>query len=444
MNDLRVVGARIIDPARGVDHHDTLWVRDGKVAGYGDVPPFGCVDTCIAVDANGWALLPALTDLGVCLDVSFARSDLLGNGPSCEDAWRVAALSGGVTRVVAPSHPKPNVVQALPSTTGGTSRLDTTRVAQQGVPATGRAASNTLAVDVYDVYRWPHKAAADTSGYAGHGYGLSCLRDFAALRAAAQYAADAGGRVWILPADDGLARGGVMADGPYALRLGLDGVPADVQARAIAAIAQTLADTGARAHIASLATGLAVKAVRAARASGLAITCDVQAHHLHLTDVDIGYFDTRHKLDPPLYRLADRDALRAALEAGDIDAVVSGHVTVSASDKARFFADAQSGAPALGATLSLMLSLAQQLDWPLVDALRAVTAGPQTVLTGAALGLAPGAPADFCLVDLDDWWQPARSMAMMQPALSPFAQAVLPGRVQATYVRGVRVWESEA
>ena len=119
-------------------------------------------------------------------------------------------------------------------------------------------------------------------------------------------------------------------------------------------------------------------------------------------------------------------------------------MTVSASDKARFFADASCGAPALGATLSLMLSLAQQLDWPLVDALRAVTAGPQAVLADAALGLAPGESADFCLVDLDDWWQPARSMAMMQPASSPFAQAVLPGRVHATYVRGVRVWESGA
>jgi dihydroorotase len=419
MSLLQIVGARIIDAARGVDSVETLWVADGYIANY-DAPPLGDHPIQI-VKAHGWTLLPALIDLGVSLKARQSKA-----GVSTEDdAWQAAALSGGVTRVAA--------------------RWQTTPM---GAGTLGKAPGDDVIDDplvaISRIYAWPDKCAGDSPGYAGHGYGLSCLRDFAALRGAVQYAADHGGRLWIMPADDGLGRSGVMAEGAYALRLGLNGVPASMQAAAIGAIAEAMHATGARAHIASVATAQAIAAVRDARASGLHLTCDVQAHHLHLIDVDVGYFDTRYRLDPPLYGSADRDALRAALLAGDIDAVVSGHVPVTPADKLTYFAEACAGTPALGSTLSLVLALAQQLDWPLLQATACVTAGPQAVLDGAARGLVPGASADFCLVDLDDWWQPGRSMAMMQPMLSPFAQAVLPGRVQATYVRGRRVWESRA
>ena len=134
--------------------------------------------------------------------------------------------------------------------------------------------------------------------------------------------------------------------------------------------------------------------MRAAKREGLPVSCDVSANHLHLTDVDIGFFDARYRLQPPL-RQRDRDAIRAALADGTVDALCSDHTAVTAAGKAAPFAQAQPGAPGLATLLPLTLKWARDQRVPLAEALARVTSGPGRVArrgAASAVRRGPGWP----------------------------------------------------
>ena len=147
------------------------------------------------------------------------------------------------------------------------------------------------------------------------------------LHRALQYAATFGYTTWLRPNDAWLG-GGVAAKGPLATRMGLSGVPVLAETIALATIFELVRDTGARVHLCRLSSAAGVELVRRAKAEGLPVTCDVSIHQLHLIDVDIGYFDAAMRLVPPLRQQRDRDAIRAGLADGTIDALVSDHTPV--------------------------------------------------------------------------------------------------------------------
>ena len=135
------------------------------------------------------------------------------------------------------------------------------------------------------------------------------------------------------------------AGGAYAARLGLEGLPDLAETLALQTLFELQRDTGARLHLSRLSSAAGLARVRAAKREGLPVSCDVSANHLHLTDVDIGFFDARYRLQQPLRGQRDRDAIRAALADGTIDALCSDHTAVTAAGKAAPFAQAQPGAP---------------------------------------------------------------------------------------------------
>jgi 1-acyl-sn-glycerol-3-phosphate acyltransferase len=113
---------------------------------------------------------------------------------------------------------------------------------------------------------------------------------------------------------------------------------------------------------------------------GLPVTSDVSANHLHLTDIDIGYFNASMRLTPPLRQQRDRDAIRAALADGTIDALVSDHTPVDKDAKNLPFAEAEPGATGLELLLSLALHWADAAGLPWIQALAAVTSAPARIL----------------------------------------------------------------
>ncbi len=113
-----------------------------------------------------------------------------------------------------------------------------------------------------------------------------------------------------------------------ATRLGLAAIPSSAETIALATIFALVRETGVRVHLCRLSTADGVAMVRAARKEGLPVTCDVAIHHLHLCDVDIGWFDAQCHLVPPLRGTRDRAALRAGLADGTIDLACSDHTPV--------------------------------------------------------------------------------------------------------------------
>jgi dihydroorotase len=236
---------------------------------------------------------------------------------------------------------------------------------------------------------------------------------------------------------------GVAASGALATRLGLGGVPVAAETIALHTIFELMKATGARVHLCRLSSAAGVALVRQAKLDGLNVSCDISINSLHLTDADIGYFDSRARLNPPLRQQRDRDALRAALADGTIDALVSDHTPVDEDAKALPFAESEAGATGVELLLSLALKWSLDSGVSLARALQAVTSGPASVL-GASLGrrqgrvgcLVAGGVADLCVFDPQAAWTVVPGALRSQGKHTPFSGYELPGRVRCTVVGG--------
>ena len=268
------------------------------------------------------------------------------------------------------------------------------------------------------------------------------LADTLVLLRALQYAATFGYPVWLRPQDAYLARGGVAHDGEVATRLGLPAIPAFAETIALEAIFELVRATGVPVHLARLSTHEGVARVRAAKQAGVPVTCDVAIHHVHLCDLDIGWFNGNCHLVPPLRGLRDRAALRAGLADGTIDLICSDHTPVDDDAKQLPFAETEPGATGLELLLALTLKWAQEERLPLAAALARVTSDPARVLRLAAGHLGVGADADVCVFDPHRHWVVEAAALKSQGKNTPFLGVELAGKVRYTLVGGQIVYEA--
>jgi dihydroorotase len=262
------------------------------------------------------------------------------------------------------------------------------------------------------------------------------------VQRALQYASSFGYSVWLRPQDFYLGQG-VAASGPLATRMGLSGVPVAAETIALHTIFELVRSTRARVHLCRISTAAGVALVRQAKAEGLPVTADVSINSLHLTDADMGYFDSRARLTPVLRQQQDRDALRAGLADGTVEALVSDHPPVDADAKALPFAESEAGATGVELLLSLALKWGQQQGLGLAQTLATVSSGPARVL-GSALGphaasagrLVVGAVADICVFDPAAAWTVQPAHLRSQGKHTPFSGYELPAGVRYTIVGG--------
>jgi dihydroorotase len=171
-------------------------------------------------------------------------------------------------------------------------------------------------------------------------------------------------------------------------------------------------------------------------------------HSLHLTDTDIGYFDSRMRLNPPLRQQRDRDALRQGLADGTIDALVSDHTPVDEDAKTLPFAEAEPGATGLELLLGLALKWGRESGASMPDMLAVLTSRPAKVL-GTSLGtlqasigqLTAGGVADLCIFDAEAEWTVTAQALRSQGKHTPFSGYALPGRVRCTIAAGQVAYE---
>jgi dihydroorotase len=269
------------------------------------------------------------------------------------------------------------------------------------------------------------------------------LTDTRVLMRAMQYAATFDYAVWLRPQDSFLARDGVAHDGEVATRLGLPSIPVCAETIALSTMLRLARETGARLHICRISSAEGVDMVRAAKREGLPLTCDVSMNHTHLSETDIGFFDAHCHLMPPLRGLRDRDALRAGLLDGTIDAMVSNHSPVDDDAKQLPFAEAEVGATGLELLLPLALKWAEQSGLALSDALARVTTQPAHILGLDAGHLAVGKAADICVFDPEQYWKVEPAALKSQGRNTPFLGMELRGRVCYTLVNGQIVYKAE-
>jgi dihydroorotase, multifunctional complex type len=430
---LHIKNGRLIDPASSVDAQMDLFVAAGRIVGVGQAP--AGFEPNRTIDASGLAVLPGLVDLAARL-----REPGFEYRATLETEMR-AALAGGVTSLVLPPDTDP------PLDEPGLVEMLKHRARQLNHAHLYPLGAMTIGLKGEVI---TEMAELTEAGCVAFSQADTPVTDTTVLLRAMQYAHTFGYALWLRPQDPWLSRGGVAASGAYASRLGLPGVPVQAETIALHTLLELQRSVGVRLHLCRISSAPALEMVRAAKREGLPVTCDVSANHVHLTDVDIGFYDSNFRLEPPLRGQRDRDAIRAALVDGTIDAICSDHTPVDDDGKMLPFGDAEPGATGLELLLSLTLKWADEAGVPLVQALHRVTAGPAGVLAASAPAmpasgrLGPGSPADFCLVDLDARWQVGRETLRSQSHHTPFAGMELPGRVRCTVVGGRVVWEQAA
>jgi dihydroorotase len=421
-----IANARLVDPLTGRDEKGALALADGRIVASGARAPsdFTAERT---IDAGGSVVAPGLVDL--CARLGEPGHEHVG----LLESELAAAVAGGVTCVVCPPDTEPvldepGLVEMLKFRA---KNLDLARVYPLGALTRGLAGEALTEM-----------AELTEAGCVGFGQADSALRDTLVLHRALQYAATFGFTAWLRPNDAWLG-GGVAAKGPLATRMGLSGVPVLAETIALATIFELVRDTGARVHLCRLSSAAGVELVRRAKAEGLPVSCDASIHQLHLIDVDIGYFDAAMRLVPPLRQQRDRDAIRAGLADGTIDALVSDHTPVTEDEKHLPFAEAAPGATGLELLLGLALKWGEGSGLGLAQTLAAVTSRPSAVLARSSLaapdlpgGLAVGAPADLCVFDPAASWQLDPAQLVSRSRHTPFAGNELLGRVRWTLVAG--------
>ena len=424
--NIQIQNGRLVDPIAGTESAQDLFLADGSIVAAGRAPAGFTAQRVI--DATGLVVCPGLVDLSARL-----REPGLEYKATLESEMQ-AAVAGGVTSLVCPPDTdppldEPGLVEML--------KYRARSLRQANVFPLGALTQGLKGA------RLTEMAELRDAGCVGYSQADAAIADNQVLMHALDYAATFGFSVWLRAHEPALARGGVAHDGEVATRLGLPGIPVCAETVALSTILILAHETGARIHLCRISSAEGVDLVRAAKANGAALSCDVSANHVHLSERDIGYFDANCNLVPPLRSLRDRDALVRGLSDGTIDAICSDHTPVDDDAKQRPFAEAEPGATGLELLLPLTLKWAQSTRTPLPTALRKVTSGPLAVLGRPGGSLAVGAPADLCMFDPAVWWKVQPGALYSQGKNTPFLGMEVEGRVRYTLVGGQIVFEAK-
>ena len=421
---VHIKNGRLIDPRSGTDTKQDVYIAAGRIVALGSAP--ADFKAGRVIDAGGLIVAPGLVDLSVRLrEPGFEYKATL-------ETEMHAAVAGGITSLACPPDTdppldEPGLVEMLKHRARSLNLVHVYPLGALTVQLAGK--------------RLTEMVLLQEAGCMAFSQADAPLADTQVLWRALQYASTFGFPVWLRPQDGFLAQGGVAHDGEVATRLGLAGIPASAETIAIATIVQLVRDTGARVHLQRLSTARGVELVRGAKAEGLPLSCDVSAHHAHLSEMDLGYFDARCHVIPPFRSGRDRDALRQGLADGAVDALCSDHAPVDDDAKQLPFAEAEPGATGLELLLPLTLKWGAELKLPLLRTLAVVTDRPARILGIPAGSLAVGEAADVCIFDADAMQRVTAETLKSQGKNTPFLGTELPGQVRYTLVGGQVVFE---
>ncbi|MBX6320573.1 MAG: dihydroorotase [Rhodospirillaceae bacterium] len=423
------LGARLLDPASGLDAAGGLLVKDGVIAEVGpQVSGEGLSDDFERVACKGRCLAPGLIDMRVQLrEPGEEHKETIATGAA-------AAAAGGVTSMVCLPNTDP-VIDDVAGVEFIARRARETRQAK--VYCYGALTKGLEGKDIAEI------GLLAESGALGFTDGLAAVSDARVLWRALSYASAFDLLVIQHPEEPSLAAGGMMNGGEMATRLGLAGIPAEAEVMMIERDLHLVAMTGARYHCAHVSTADGVAAIRRAKDRGLRVTCDTAPPYFALTEHAVGDYRTFAKLSPPLRSEADRAAVAAAVADGTIDCIASDHAPHDQDSKRLPFAQAAFGGVGLETLLPVSLELVHAGVLPLLDLLARLTAAPARVLGLPQGRLQRGAPADLVLFDLDRPGVVEPERFRSKSKNSPFDGRPVRGQVLWTLVDGRTVFAAE-
>ncbi|HEX3569711.1 MAG TPA: dihydroorotase [Acidobacteriaceae bacterium] len=432
MSDILILHGRLIDPASGVDGERDVLLRGGRVAAVERRGGFKGVKAnemgSQVIDASGMIVAPGLVDVHVHLrEPGQTYKESIATGTA-------AAAAGGFTSIAA----MPNTVPVNDSVAGLEWMLDAARGAVVKVFAMPAATFGSMGEEITDFYEL-HRAGA--VGFTDDGKPV--LQD-RVMREALVTAAGIGVPVSQHAEDTRLTGGCSMNAGPVAFRLGLRGMTVEAEARIVERDIRLLRDIerqdGLRPHlhVQHVSTAKAMSLIRAAKAEGLHVTCEVAPHHFTLTDEAIGDYDTNAKMNPPLRNDSDRLAMIAGLVDGTVDCIATDHAPHASFEKEQEFERAPNGITGLETALGLALRVLHQgQGMTLNRVIELMSAQPARVVALEGRGtLKVGSFADVVVFDPTAEWCFEAKRSRSKSKNTPFDGAEMVGRVMTTICEG--------
>jgi dihydroorotase len=459
VTDLDLSRAWLVDPASGREGPGELVVRDGVL----ETVTWLEGTEADGIDASGVIVAPGFIDLHAHL-----------REPGNEDAETIAsglaaAAHGGFTTVCAMANTSPAIDEpgglALVRSAGEASGSPVELLAH-GAVTVGRAGETLAALG--------ELADAGVVGFSDDG---APVRSAAIVRNALAYAGALGLPLVDHPEDPTQTEAAEANEGVVATVLGLRGWPASAEAAAVARDLAILAEVvrdvpGARLHLTHVSTAGSLALIRAAKADGLPVTCDVTPHHLALTDewiagarryaweagtdgdpwrdeaIVAGPYASSLRVNPPLRTPADALACLAALRDGTADAIATDHAPHTEVDKQVEFGLAANGISGIETAIGLILAAVDAGELPLLRAIEALTIGPARVLgprtrRAGGVGLIEGAPADLVVIDRSENWTVTSESLASRGKNSPLLGRELAGVVILTMAGGAVAWDMD-
>jgi dihydroorotase len=416
-------GGRIVDPANAVDATLDIYIENGTISATGDKPAGFSADKVI--EAAGCIVTPGLVDLSV---------RMREPGQEYKASLRsecAAAAAGGITTSCCPPDTTPII------DTPAMARMLYHRGQEIGLSTilpVGALTTGLQGESLSDMHAL-HRAGCIAFSNAG-----IPLTNTLVMRRAMEYASSFDLLVILHASDPWLTDDGCMHEGEVCTRLGLAGIPEAAETSIIARDLALIEQTGVRAHFSQVSCGRSIDMIVEARNRGLKVTADVAIHHLHLTEYDVGNFNTLCKVMPPLRSERDRDRLREAVVLGEVQAICSDHQPHENDAKLAAFSEAEAGISGLETLLPLCLKLVEQKVIDLNEAIAALTSGPAHLLGLESGTLGSGCSADLCIFDPDAEWTLDHTKLISMGHNTPFKHWPLTGQVTHTIRAGRLVY----
>ena len=416
---LIIRGARVIDPAAGIDEIRDILIADGAFA---DTVP----EDAQVLDATGLIAAPGLVDMHVHFrEPGFTHKEDIITGAA-------AAAAGGVTTVICMPNTKPVIDSA-----------DTVQY------VANRAEAAAIRVLTY---------AAVTIGQSGQ-----ALTDFAALQHAGAVALSDDGnpimnagimrKALLLARDFGfvischsedadMVRSYAVNEGAVSEKLGIPGRPAIAEELMIARDAMLALETGAKVHIAHISTAKSVEIIRQAKKMGANVTAETCPQYFSLTEDAVLTHGAMARMNPPLRTEADIAGIIEGLRDGTIDVIATDHAPHAEAEKALSLEEAPSGIAGLETSLSLALTKLYHTGvLTLPELINKMSYAPSQIL-GLGYGtLNTGKSADLVLFDAEEIWTVDPTRFSSKSRNTPFAGTQLRGRVKCAVSRGNIVYK---
>jgi dihydroorotase len=413
-------GGRLIDPLRKVDAKLDVLIENGFVSRIGEHLE---ADGARVVDAQNAIVAPGFIDMHVHLrEPGQTYKETIATGTA-------AAAAGGFTAVACMPNTEPalDAVSIVSEVVRRADAAGLARVYPIGAITKGRAGRELA----------PYHLLAEAGCVAFSDDG-STPRDARVLRNAARYAADLS-CVFVSHCEDPDLKGdAVMNEGPASMRLGLEGAPGLAEDVIVARDLLIAADSGKAWHIAHVSTATSLDLIRWARTRGVRVTCEVTPHHLVFLDDRFDDYRADSKVSPPLRGEHDREALRAAVLDGTIDAFATDHAPHGADEKAQLLSAAPVGFSGLEIALGAYALALPEL--PLARYVELLSVNPARILGVPGGTLDVGSPGDVTVFADRPWTVDAR-LFLSKGKNTPFDGMLLPRRALATIVDGAVVFE---